>query len=173
MGADRDAGSLYRELAPAVLGYLRGQRVPEPEDVLGEVFLQVARDLGRGRFRPDGRADAERRWVFTIARNRALDAHRRSSRDRSSPVAAVPETDDAAADTTPDGPDPVLVAAMARLSPDQRETLGLRFVADLAIDDVAEITGRTAGAVKALQHRGLENLRKLLSSPYPDGTDER
>ena len=47
MGTTRDAGAVYRELAPAVLGYMRGQGVPDPEDVAGEVFYQVARDLHR------------------------------------------------------------------------------------------------------------------------------
>ena len=45
MGAG--AAEVYLRLAPAVLGYLRAERAPELEDLLGEVFLQVARDLGR------------------------------------------------------------------------------------------------------------------------------
>ena len=53
MSEGHNAGAVYRELAPAVLGYLRSQRVRDPEDVLGEVFLQVARDLQRGRFKGD------------------------------------------------------------------------------------------------------------------------
>jgi hypothetical protein len=48
------AEQLYRELAPAVLGYLRSQRAPDPEDVLGEVFLHVARDAHRCRGDTDG-----------------------------------------------------------------------------------------------------------------------
>ena len=38
---------IYRDLAPAVLGYLRARRAHEPEDLTGEVFLQVVRDLPR------------------------------------------------------------------------------------------------------------------------------
>src|SRR5690606_38682499 len=47
------AEELYRELAPAVLGYLRASGSADPEDRLGEVFLQVARDLPRFRDRDD------------------------------------------------------------------------------------------------------------------------
>lgn len=158
MSEGPNAGAVYRELAPAVLGYLRSQRVRDPEDVLGEVFLQVARDLVRGRFKGDG--DALRRWVFSIAHNRAMDAHRKRSRDRSD------ASDDVVDARIVDGPgdpvDPELVDALAALSADQREVVLLRFVADLPIEHVAKITGRTPGAVKALQHRAVENLRRTL-----------
>lgn len=163
-----DAGDLYRELAPAVLGYLRAQRVPDPEDTLGEVFLSVARDLGRFR----GDAGARRRWVFTIAHHRAADAHRRASRRARLPAAPPPSPVEG-----PEPADTALWEALGSLSPDQRDVLALRFVADLPIDVVARITSRTEGAVKALQHRGLENLRRRLrgpaTGPYPPGPPER
>ncbi|MEO7836161.1 MAG: hypothetical protein ABIS21_00795, partial [Acidimicrobiales bacterium] len=56
-----NAAEAYRALAPAVLGYLRSQRAPDPEDILGEVFLQVARDWRK--FKGDD--GALRRWVFS------------------------------------------------------------------------------------------------------------
>lgn len=149
------AGDVYRELAPAVLGYLRAQRVPDPDDVLGEVFVQVARDLACGRFTGD--EPALRRWVFSIAHNRAMDAHRRRTRRAS---ATPPPQSEGTTVEIDDPIDPALVMALATLSPDQREVLVLRFVADLPLEAVAKVTGRRVGAVKALQHRGLENLRK-------------
>ena len=158
-GGNPNAGAVYRQLAPAVLGYLRSQRVPEPDDVLGEVFVQVARDLRRGRFKGD--ETALRRWVFSIAHNRAMDAHRRRKRDRSTPSDDL--VDARIAEPPPDPVDPELVEALATLSADQREIVLLRFIADLPIEAVARITGRTPGAVKALQHRGLENLRRSVS----------
>lgn len=153
------AGAVYRDLAPTVLGYLRSQRVRDPEDVLGEVFVQVARDLKRGRFKGDDAA--LRRWVFSIAHNRAVDAHRRHGRDRSIPSDDV--VDARIVDAPADPVDPELVEALAALSADQREVVLLRFVADLPLDAVARVTGRTTGAVKALQHRALENLRRAVS----------
>jgi RNA polymerase sigma factor (sigma-70 family) len=158
MSEVHNAGAVYRELAPAVLGYLRSQRVRDPDDVLGEVFLQVARDLQRGRFKGD--EVALRRWVFSIAHNRAMDAHRKRSRDRSDPSDDV--VDARVVDPPRDPLDPDLVDALATLSADQREVVLLRFVADLPIEQVARVTGRTPGAVKALQHRAIENLRRAL-----------
>jgi RNA polymerase sigma-70 factor (ECF subfamily) len=151
------AGEIYRALAPAVLGYLRAQRAPDPEDVLGEVFLQVARDLDRF----SGDEHALRRWVFAIAHNRLLDARRRHSRrpavaDRDVPERPVPPPADPV--------DPGLIEALSTLTPDQREVIVLRFVADLSLEDVARITRRRAGAVKALQHRALESLSRVLDA---------
>jgi RNA polymerase sigma-70 factor (ECF subfamily) len=153
-----DAADVYRQLAPAVLGYLRGQRVPEPDDLLGEVFVQVARSLPR--YRGDGDEDL-RRWVFTIARNRVIDdSRRRSRRARLSALDPTPEAGRPAEDPF----DPDLLRAMRVLTPEQREVVALRFIADLSLEDVARITGRTTGAVKAMQARGLANLARVLDA---------
>lgn len=169
MPGDRpNPAQVYRELAPPVLGYLRAQRVADPDDVLGEVFLQVARDIGR--FSGDG--DALRRWVFSIAHNRAMDDHRRTARERAKRHVDVEP--DVSVPPPADPVDPELVEALAELSPDQREVIVLRFVSDLPLEVVARITGRRVGAVKALQHRALENLRRRVAgrrseAERPDG----
>ena len=152
----RTAADAYRLFAPAVLGYLRAQRVPDPEDVAGEVFLQVARDLHR--FKGDN--DALRRWVFTIAHHRMVDSHRRRARRPAVVDAEVPEQ----VAPPPDPPlDPDLVIALEGLTDAQREVVVLRFVGDLPVEAVAKLTGRTEGAVKAMQHRALEQLSRALA----------
>jgi RNA polymerase sigma-70 factor, ECF subfamily len=156
-GDTQRAAEAYRSFAPAVLGYLRTQRVRDPDDVLGEVFLHVARDIGRF----SGDDAALRRWVFSIAHNRAMDDHRRAGRDKSTLDEDI--ADAALEEQLADPVDPVLVAALAALSPDQREVVVLRFVGDLSLEAVAKITRRRVGAVKALQHRALDNLRKAVS----------
>jgi RNA polymerase sigma factor (sigma-70 family) len=159
-GGRWDAGALYRELAPAVLGYLRGQGVADPEDVLGEIFLQVARDVHRVK----GDALDVRRWVFGVARNRVIDQARRASRRPVTAGGAVPER---AGPEEAEPFDPALLAALATLTADQREVVVLRFVADLPLDAVATLTGRSAGAVKSLQHRGLAQLAQAVSPEVP------
>jgi RNA polymerase sigma-70 factor (ECF subfamily) len=153
------AAAAYRALAPVVLGYLRSQRVPDPEDVLGEVFLHVARDIGRF----SGDEAALRRWVFSIAHNRSMDAHRKAKRDRSTLDAEISEARSAGADGPSEPLDPALIEALSTLSDEQREVVVLRFVADLPLEAVAEITGRSPGAVTAMQHRAMDNLRKAVS----------
>jgi RNA polymerase sigma-70 factor (ECF subfamily) len=56
--------------------------------------------------------------------------------------------------------------AVSRLSPDQRSVLLLRVLGDLAVDDVARILGKSAGAVKSLQRRGLIALARQID---PEG----
>jgi RNA polymerase sigma-70 factor, ECF subfamily len=155
------AAELYRELAPAVLGYLRSQRAPEPEDLLGEVFLNVARNIKRCH----GDAEARRRWVFTIAHHRLVDAWRRKA---ARPILADgPPPEQPAVDENADSIDPALQAAIDTLTPDQRAVVLLRFVADLSLHDVARITHRPIGAIKALQHRGLAALERALAGSQP------
>lgn len=161
MALDLDA--VYRSLAPAVLGYLRARGAPEPEDLLGEVFLQVARD--HERFRDGDDPEATRRWVFTIARNRLLDdARRRRRRPQGdgSPVADRP------APSPADDLDPALLAALLGLTDEQREVVALRYVAGFSLEEVARLTRRTVGAVKSLQHRAMENLRAAVSPEDPE-----
>jgi RNA polymerase sigma factor (sigma-70 family) len=154
----RSAADVYRDLAPKVLGYLRAQRAAEPEDLLGEVFLQVARDL------PTFRGDDEhlRRWVFTIARHRLVDDRRRRNARPQTADNEVPDLP--APDDVVSGLDAELIAALAELTPDQREVVVLRFVADLSLAAVARITRRRVGAVKALQSRALAQLGDRLSN---------
>jgi RNA polymerase sigma factor (sigma-70 family) len=156
--AENDAAAeLYRELAPAVLGYFRSQRAPEPEDLLGEVFLNVARNIRRCH----GDAEARRRWVFTIAHHRLVDAWRRKA---ARPITADgPPPEQPVIDEQADSIDPALQAAIDTLTPDQRVVILLRFVADLSLHNVARITHRPIGAVKALQHRGLAALERALA----------
>ena len=76
-----------RGLAPIVLGYLRANGAPDPEDVLGETFLQVARDISRF----EGDESSFRSWVFTIAHHRLIDARRYSARRPIELAAEPPE----------------------------------------------------------------------------------
>jgi RNA polymerase sigma-70 factor (ECF subfamily) len=162
-GTAVDAGEVYRALGPAVYGYLRGQRVEDPDDLLGEVFFQVARSLGSF----TGDDDDLRRWVFTIARNRVVDDRRRRARRPRTVSSAPPDTivlpdDDSSTD---------LVAMLGILTEEQREVIALRFIADLALEDVAEMTGRTVGAIKSMQHRALAQLARHLGEDPTGGDD--
>jgi RNA polymerase sigma-70 factor (ECF subfamily) len=146
-----------------VLGYLRAQRATEPEDLTGEVFLQVVRDLHRF----EGDEGDFRAWVFTIVRNRIVDAGRRRARR---PVELAPEVP-VVADQSADVETQVLDRAaedrvrhiIEELGPDQREVLLLRVLGDLTVEETATVVGKSPGAVKALQRRGLAAIDRTLS----------
>src|SRR3954447_14809998 len=75
-GSEAAWQDLYDGLAPVVLGYLRANNAPDPEDVLSEVFLQVARAISRF----EGDDQGSRACIFTIARPRLIAARRHSAR---------------------------------------------------------------------------------------------
>jgi RNA polymerase sigma-70 factor, ECF subfamily len=164
-GVPRALEAIYRELAPAVLGYLRGQGAREPEDQTSEVFVGVVRGLGR--FVGDERAF--RSWVFAIAHRRLLDERRTLARRREEPMeparlsgplsGAVGDVEDEAAARLGDE---WALRLLAALTADQRAVLLLRVLADLSVHEVASILGKRPGAVKALQRRGLASLARVL-----------
>ncbi len=156
--AVQDPEQLYVDLAPAVLGYLRAQGASDPEDMLGDVFVNVVKGLPRF----VGDHLQARRWVFTIAHARIVDDRRRRRR-RPATLAAFP-ADHAFHLDAPTFTDPELIAALRALTPDQRDVVVLRFVADLPIGEVAALLGKRPAAVKAQQHRALNRLATLLGS---------
>lgn len=155
-------GRLYGELAPAVAGYLRVQRAAEPEDLTNEVFLGVFRGLGTFQ----GTETQFRSWVFTIAHRRLQDERRRLARR---PVLTAMDAEMSApgGDVEQEALDSLgqqwVLAMSEQLSADQRTVLLLRTVADLTAEEVARITGKRVGAVRALQRRALETLRRNLA----------
>ena len=142
--------------------YVRAQGVAEPDDVTGDVFVAVLTRLPAF----DGDEQQFRRWVFTIAYRRVVDEWRaKGRRDTYSP----PQT--STASTVPTAEDVALARLgdervgelLATLTPDQRQVLALRVVADLSIDQVAALMGKPVGAVKSLQHRALGSLRRTVA----------
>jgi RNA polymerase sigma factor (sigma-70 family) len=162
-GAEWAWRELYGELAPSVIGFLRARGAPDPEDVGGEVFVQVVRDLARF----DGDWRGFRAWVFAIARNRMLDERRRILRRPDQPVPEPAELAAEGGDVAEDAFARLelerVTAVLAELSPDQRDVLLLRVIGDLSVDEVARILGKRAGAVKQLQRRGLAAAGRLLT----------
>ena len=153
---------LYRDLSPGVLGYLRARGAPEPEDVLGEVFLHVVRDLPRF----TGGERELRAWVFTIAHHRLLD-DARGRRRRPVEPAGGEVGGDAAGPSAAEQALEVVAAqrvrqVLARLSDDQQVVLLLRILGDFTVEEVARVLGKRVGAVKALQRRGLAAARSEL-----------
>jgi RNA polymerase sigma factor (sigma-70 family) len=164
LGADWAWAALYRDLAPSARGYLRARGAPDPDDVVGETFLQMVRDLPTF----EGGERELRAWLFTIVHHRLLDARRREARR---PV--HPATDEALVrageigDVEDEAMSGLTVARVrqlvGRLSSDQQDVLLLRLFGDLPVPDVAAILGKRPGAVKALLRRGLASLRQEMS----------
>jgi RNA polymerase sigma-70 factor (ECF subfamily) len=156
-GATDSLEDLYRELAPAVLGYLRGSGAAEPEDLLGDVFVAVIRGLPSCGDDPA----AIRRWVFTVAHHRLVDERRRRmtrSRDVTLDLTHEPATDDTYDELINRISASPAVRALETLTPDQRSVVLLRDVADLSVADTAAVLGKKPGAVKTTHRRALAAL---------------
>lgn len=159
-------GELYRRLNPALVRYLHVHAAGEEHDLASEVWLDVAGGLHRF----TGDVDAFRRWLFTIARRRAIDAARKRTRRRTDPASVDDFTDrPGSADVEQAALDAAegMVAArriVAALPPDQAEVVLLRVVGELSVSEVAEIVGRPASWVSVTQHRALRRLAQHLGS---------
>jgi RNA polymerase sigma factor (sigma-70 family) len=157
--------TLYDDIAPLLHGYLRHQSLDDPDDVAGEVLLQVVRDVDGF----DGSARQFRSWALAIAHHRMLDARRARIRRPADPRPAEDLPQQAGPDATLE---PVLAGAewgrvgelLSRLTDDQREVVVLRVVNELTLEETARVLGRSVGSVKALQHRAFHALRAHLAN---------
>jgi RNA polymerase sigma-70 factor (ECF subfamily) len=156
---------LWEALQPRLLRYLRVIGCDDVDDVAGETWLQVVRDLPKLK---KGSADEFRAWLFTIARHRAVDAARSRRRFRDKMLADALGPPPAATGNPVE--DEVFhhlstrqaIAMVAGLSKDQAEVVALRVIAGLDTDAVARMLRKSPGAVRVALHRGL---RALSSDP--------
>ena len=169
---------IYTAYAPALFRFFMaavGDR-HQAEDLTGTTFLSAIESLPRFR----GPIEALGGWLFQIARHDLYDHRRKQQRSRIEPLddnlneAALV---DGAVDPEEMAIDRLegsrVMAALRELSPDQREVLLLRMAGGLTAPEVAAIVGKTTGAVKALQHRGLASLARVLGLRSPHETQER
>lgn len=154
---------LWRHLSPALCGYLRAKGAADPDATCNEVFLGAFRALDDFA----GDAGQFRGLLFTIAQRRLVDEFRRRVR-RPTEVPWSPELDDrchpsaehhALANRGDGGAKDLLDTLPA----DQRDVMMLRIFGDLTIEQIATTLDKTPGAVKQLQRRGLDNLRRRVS----------
>lgn len=163
---------LWSQFSPRVAGFLRGRGEQDADDLTSQVFLDAFRCL-------DTFVGDERSFVallFTIARRRSVDAHRIRGRRPRECLGWEAEHDER---STPSAEEAVLARAgrqwvvdvLAGLSSDQREVLLLRVLGDLTTEAVAAELGKSQGAVKALQRRGIDALRRSIQQPPPGAAD--
>ncbi len=149
---------LWRSLQPRLLRYLRVLRCDDPDDVASETWLQVVRDLHTF----TGGEEGFRRWLFSVGRHRAIDAARARKRRRTSPVADGLDglaDDRMVEDQVFDGiAVKKAIGLLDTLSRDQAEAVALRVIAGLETPAVADILGKSPGAVRVALHRGLRAL---------------
>ncbi len=163
-GGDEEAfRTLYREVQPGLLRYLRGLVGEDAEDLASETWLQIARDIRT--FRDEGAGF--RGWAATIARHRALDHVRRNQRRPAAGLSVdmlsdLPDGQDTAEQAIRIAATNATVAFIATLPRDQAEAVLLRVVLGLDAKATATVMGKRPGAVRTAVWRGLRTLAERL-----------
>ena len=162
---DPDAfARLYDEHQPAIYRYIfyRVGSDAAAEDLTSEVFVRLVDSIDDWTYQ--GRPLLA--WLYTIARNLVNDFHRSKGQAEMVPL------DDSlqASSCDPEAAAGLalnqerLACALEELTEDQRQVILLKFMEGLDNMTVAQVLDKSYGAVKALQHRGLASLRRVLES---------
>lgn len=159
-------GRIYDLCVDSVYRYVfcRIGNRPDAEDVTEEAFLRAFRSIERY----EQRDCPFTSWLFRIARAAVADFYRKKP---------AGQHIDLGNESRHEIPDPraheelsaglraeEIAALLKKLSPDQQNVIALRFLAGLKLSEVAAIVGKNENSVKALQHRALEALRKIIEA---------
>ncbi len=163
-GDQQALADLYDWYMPRVYRYAvaRVGNTAEAEDLTEEVFLKMLGSIGEFRWRDVPFSS----WLFRIAHNHVATHFRRAAQ-RGGVTSEIPEAmadwrhDIAASVEERITLDEVRRAA-DRLPEAQREVIALRFAVGLSIADTAKALGKREGNVKALQHKAVAKLQKML-----------
>jgi RNA polymerase sigma-70 factor, ECF subfamily len=169
---------LLSEIQPLVLRYCRGRLgrqetvIGSADDVAQEVCLAVVSALPHYTIK----GLSFRAFVYGIAAHKVTDAFRAIGRNRSEPMAELPDTQ-----LVLDGPEQRVLAAelverlgglLHCLTPRQRDVLVLRVAVGLSAEETAKAVGSTPGAVRVTQHRALNRLRGVMTGPDSGDVDD-
>ena len=159
-------GSLYEQYAPLVYRFLRRRLDGDDEivqDLTEDVFVKVYEKLDRY----VERGLPFTAWLYRIAHNHLVDYLRALPRLSASSLDAVAEVPERAASAAFSRvlDQQSLEPALARLTPEQRQAVELRFLEGMSVAETGEAMGRSDEAVKKLQARALTNLRRYLAPP--------
>jgi RNA polymerase sigma-70 factor, ECF subfamily len=167
-GSARARDELLALIHPLVLKYCRARLgrqeslMGSADDVAQDVCMAVVSALPNYQLK----GLSFRAFVYGIAAHKVTDAFRAIGRNRTEPVAELPD-----GPGTVDGPEPRMLAAemsarlgalLGHLTPRQREVLVLRLAVGLSAEETAQAVRSTPGAVRVTQHRALGRLRRLL-----------
>jgi RNA polymerase sigma-70 factor (ECF subfamily) len=153
---------IYERCQPAIYRYVFYQvgDATTAEDLTSEVFVRLVEKIDRFTYR--GRPLLA--WLYTIARNLVTDHRRRANKSQPLPMdkqlaADVVDVEERLQDRLTQRR---LIVAITHLTEDQRQVILLRFVEELDNATTAAILNKSANATKALQHRALASLRRIM-----------
>ena len=164
-GDEAAFAELYDACSGRLLRFLAVQlaSTDQAADVLQTAMLRAVKS--RRRF---AKVDSPAAYLFQIARNEAARLTKRANRrsERSLTAEEILELMDEATDSREDVD--TIVAALARLSADDRELVQLKIYARLTFREIAEATGRPQATVATRYRRAIDSLRPWLVKQYQE-----
>jgi RNA polymerase sigma-70 factor (ECF subfamily) len=156
-------GELYDHYQPMIYRFVavKVSRREEAEDITHQVFMSAWQNIKSY----EHRGHPFSSWLYRIARNQVVDFYR-SRRNDVALDSIDPEYFVAPASADFSIPlkleMEVVRQAMHQMKSDYQDVIILRFIEDLSLRETADALGKTEGAVKLMQHRAMNELKKLL-----------
>lgn len=157
---DDFAGDIYRFI------YFKIGHVEEAKDLTSMIFLKTWNHIQNNSLTS---ASTLRALLYKIARTSIVDYYRETGSklevsldDENHPIDIPDEKSDLATDMDKTSDLAKIKSKLPLLKEEYREIIVLKFVNDLEIDEISEVTGKTKGNVRVLLHRSLAALKELL-----------
>ncbi|MEM7127472.1 MAG: RNA polymerase sigma factor [Chloroflexota bacterium] len=166
--ADSDAfDGLYQLYADRVFRYLlaRLHNPDNAEEVTSQVFLRLIEKIDRYTIAPKDNVAIFSAWLYRMSHNKMIDHIRKQKRSRYIDleyIEQIPERSQIVDKVEHQIDFEMLLQKLQLLNEQQRQVILFRFVEGLNIAETAQVMQKSEGAIKALQHRALENLKRFI-----------
>jgi RNA polymerase sigma-70 factor (ECF subfamily) len=165
---DPDAfDGLYLLYADKIFRFLmtRLEDSDDAEEITAQVFLRLIENIDKYRVAPKDNVAIFSAWLYRMAHNKMIDNLRKHKRTRAVPIEKMErmaEQRQIMVQVEEQLDFELLLQRLKMLNEQQQQVIILRFIEGFSIAETAQIMRKTEGAVKALQHRSVQNLRRYL-----------
>ncbi len=135
------------------------------EDIMAQVFLRLIEKLGQYQLAPKDNAAIFTAWLYRLTYNKMIDVLRRQKNHQQVSIKyaeVLPQSQPMSEAVEQQVEFEQVMEKLQLLNEQQRMVIQLRFIEGLSIAETAQIMQKSEGAIKALQHRSLESLRRYL-----------
>lgn len=158
---------LYKLYSDRVFRYLvaRLSNADTAEEVTSQVFLRLLEKIGLYTIAPKDNVAIFSAWLYRMAYNKMVDFLRKQKRSTNIELDKLEQFPDTARYTESVEfrfDFELLLQKLQLLNEQQRQVIMLRFIEGLNIAETAQVMQKSEGAIKALQHRSLENLKRFV-----------
>jgi RNA polymerase sigma-70 factor (ECF subfamily) len=160
-GNRQAVSEIYEKFFPSVYRFVRlhVEDVQTAEDISSEVFFRLIDTVGKR----NGPQKTLRGWLFQVARH---EMYRQRGKRQKMPMITLnewlPAADDIEADFVQKASIERVRQALRSLSSEQQEVVILRFAEALSLEETADMMGKSVAAIKSLQFRAVDTLRRVL-----------